>query len=107
VVWSIVGASGITREEERRQVLELERKTPNIVGLFMDDLFTGRTSGKLASLMLDQVRDVQKQLKQPGKKLDLVRHAVHAPARSVDPGVSRPDRRCDAVDVGDGGTGES
>ena len=71
VVWSIVGAGGITRDEERRQVLDLARKTPNIVGLFMDDFFTDGKYGKLASLTLDQVRDVQRQLKQSDKKLDL------------------------------------
>src|SRR6266496_2502556 len=32
VVWSIVGAGGITRERERREVLALARETPNIVG---------------------------------------------------------------------------
>ncbi len=71
VVWSIVGASGVTREEERQQVLQLARKTPNIVGLFMDDFFTDERSGQLASLTLDQVREIQKQLKQANKKLDL------------------------------------
>jgi len=71
VVWSIVGAGGITQEEERRQVLQLARTTPNIAGLFMDDFFTNRKSGKLASLTLDQVRDVQTELKRSDKKLDL------------------------------------
>ena len=84
VVWSIVGASGITREEERQQVLQLARKTPNIVGLFMDDFFTGQKSGKLASLTLDQVRDVQKQLKQSDKKLDLY---VTLYTRQLDPAI--------------------
>ncbi|MCE5308329.1 MAG: twin-arginine translocation signal domain-containing protein [Acidobacteriales bacterium] len=84
VVWSIVGAGGITRDEERRQVLELARTTPNIVGLFMDDFFTDRKSGKLASLTLDQVRDVQRQLKQSSKKLDLY---VTLYTRQLDPAI--------------------
>jgi hypothetical protein len=84
VVWSIVGAGGITREQERQQVLALARKTPNIVGLFMDDFFTDNRSGKLASLTLDQVRDVQKQLKEPAKKLDLY---VTLYTRQLDPAI--------------------
>lgn len=71
VVWSIVGAGGVTREEERREVLAMARRTPNITGVFMDDFFTDAKSGKIASLTLDQVQDVQKQLKASSKKLDL------------------------------------
>lgn len=71
VVWSIVGAAGATGEDERRDVLELARKTPNITGVFMDDFFTDRKSGPPASLSLDQVRDVRRQLQASGKKLDL------------------------------------
>jgi hypothetical protein len=84
VVWSIVGASGVTHEQERQDVLTLARKTPNIVGLFMDDFFTDRKSGKLASLTLDQVREVQKQLKESGKKLDLY---VTLYTRQLDPAI--------------------
>ncbi len=84
VVWSIVGAGGITREQERQEVLALARKTPDIVGLFMDDFFTDGRSGKLASLTLDQVRDVQKQLKESGKKLDLY---VTLYTRQLDPAI--------------------
>lgn len=84
VVWSIVGASGITREEERRQVLQLARTTPNITGLFMDDFFTDRKSGKLASLTLNQIRDVQAQLKRSDKKLDLY---VTLYTRQMDPAI--------------------
>jgi hypothetical protein len=85
VVWSIVGASGETREDERRQVLELARKTPNIVGLFMDDFFTDAKSGKLASLSLDQLRDIKKQLDHPDKKLDLY---VTLYTRQLDPALA-------------------
>jgi len=49
----------------------MAQKTPNIVGVFMDDFFTDNKSGKIASLTLDQVRDVQRQLKSGSKKLDL------------------------------------
>jgi hypothetical protein len=69
VVWSIVGASGITRELEREQVLAMAHRTPNFVGVDMDDFF--RAGNPVASLTLDQVRDIQRQLKGPGKRLDL------------------------------------
>ena len=69
VAWSIVGASGVTSDSERQQVLDMARHTPNIVGVYMDDFF--RDKGSQASLTLDQLRDLQQQLKRPGKKLDL------------------------------------
>ena len=71
VAWSIVGAGGVTSDSERQQVLAMARRIPNIVGVFMDDFFCDRTSEKVANLSLDQVRDVQRQLKESSKKLDL------------------------------------
>jgi hypothetical protein len=50
----------------------------------MDDFFTDDKSGKIASLTLDQVRDVQKQLKTSGKKLDLY---VTLYTRQLDPAI--------------------
>jgi len=67
VVWSIVGAGGKTNPSERREIMEMARQTPNIVGITMDDFF--RKGG--ASLTPDQLRDIQHELKQPEKKLDL------------------------------------
>jgi hypothetical protein len=74
VAWSIVGASGITRDSERQQVLAMARRIPNITGVFMDDFFHGgqdEGASKLASLTLDQIRDIRQQLKGSDKKLDL------------------------------------
>jgi hypothetical protein len=71
VVWSIVGCGGISREKERQEILAMAQRTPNITGVFMDDFFIDDTPGKIASLTLDQVRDVQKRLRTPEKKLDL------------------------------------
>jgi len=71
VVWSIVGASGITKPEERAAVLALARRTPNIVGFFMDDFFHSKPGRAVASLNPDQLRDLQRQIKGPGKKMDL------------------------------------
>jgi hypothetical protein len=85
VSWSIVGASGATNDSERRQVLDMARRTPNIVGVFMDDFFHDRSQGNIASLTLDQVRDIQRQLKESPKKLDLF---VTLYTRQLDPGIS-------------------
>jgi hypothetical protein len=68
VVWSIVGASGKTNPDERRDVIQMARRTPNIAGISMDDFF--RENGT-ASLTPAQLQDVQKELKTPEKKLDL------------------------------------
>jgi hypothetical protein len=85
VAWSIVGASGVTDDSERRQVLAMARRIPNIVGVFMDDFFHDSNSGKIASLTLDQVRDVQRQLQESGKKLDLF---VTLYTRQLNPALS-------------------
>jgi len=71
VAWSIVGAGGKTGPEEREAVLAMARKTPNITGIYMDDFFREKEGGELASLNLDQLRDLQRQIKGPDKKLDL------------------------------------
>ena len=71
VVWSIVDAGGVTKDWEREQVLAMARRTPNFVGVFMDDFFHEEPDPKLASLTLDELRAVQRELKGSGKKLDL------------------------------------
>jgi hypothetical protein len=71
VVWSIVGASGITKDEERQEVLKLARDIPNIVGVFMDDFFHDNPAEDEGSLSLEQLREIQRQLKSAAKKLDL------------------------------------
>ncbi len=71
VAWSIVGASGVTKEWERKRVLDMARHTPNFVGVYMDDFFRDKPGAKVASLTLDQLRVVQQQLKEPNRKLDL------------------------------------
>ena len=70
VAWSIVGAGGVTHEWERQQVLSMAQKTPNFVGVYMDDFFHDKPSPEVASLNPDQLRDVQRQLKGSGKKMD-------------------------------------
>ena len=67
--------SGLPRAREREQVLAMARNTPNIVGVFMDDFFQfpkePEPNAKLASLTVDELRAVQRDLKGSGKKLDL------------------------------------
>ncbi len=71
VVWSIVGASGITKDEERQEVLKLAHEISNIVGVFMDDFFHDNPAENKGSLSLEQLQEIQRQLKGPAKKLDL------------------------------------
>jgi len=71
VVWSIVDAGGVTKDWERAQVLQMARRIPNFVGVFMDDFFREEPDPKLASLTLDELRAVQREIKGSGKKLDL------------------------------------
>jgi hypothetical protein len=85
VVWSIVGAGGVTKDWERKQVLAMARHTRNFVGVFMDDFFHDGGSGNMASLTLDQVREIQRQLKGSDKKLDLY---VTLYTRQLDPAIS-------------------
>jgi hypothetical protein len=69
VSWSIVGASGVTKESERKEVIAMAQKTPNFVGVYMDDFF--EEDGAKGSLTIDELRSLQQQLKSPDKKLDL------------------------------------
>ena len=50
VVWSIVDAGGVTKDWEREQVLAMARRTPNFVGVFMDDFFPGGTGSHTCEL---------------------------------------------------------
>ena len=71
VAWSLVGASGITKDWERKQVLTMAHRTPNIVGVYLDDFFHDKPGMEVASLTLDQLRDIQRQIKGPDKKMDM------------------------------------
>jgi hypothetical protein len=72
VVWSTVGSSGATYDEERSHVYELAARTPNITGVIMDDFFRGFSAGKVAgALSLDELRAERGRLAVPGRRLDL------------------------------------
>ncbi|MGA2074091.1 MAG: hypothetical protein ABSH52_11360 [Terriglobia bacterium] len=71
VAWSLTGGGGTTQDWERKQVLSMAHKFPNMVGLYLDDFFHDPKDKEVASLTLEQLRDVQRQIKGPDKKLDL------------------------------------
>ncbi len=76
VLWSIVGSGGVTELEERQKVIELTKMTLNFTGVWMDDFFLwsseeAKATGKVASLSTDELAQIQKQLKGPGKRLEL------------------------------------
>jgi hypothetical protein len=68
VVWSLVGASGQSSDEERRHVLGLAGRFPNIDGFIMDDYFRPDGSG---SLSVEQLKELRHHLVIGGKKHDL------------------------------------
>lgn len=71
VAWSLTGAGGVTKDWERKQVLEMALKTPNFVGVYLDDFFHDKPGPEVGSLTVDQLRDVQRQIKTPRKKMDI------------------------------------
>jgi len=68
VVWSLTGASAETSEEERKHVLDLARRFPNIVGFVMDDFFQSNGRGALAP---EQLRELRSQLTIDSVRRDL------------------------------------
>ncbi len=68
VVWSLVGASGQSSDEERKHVLGLASRFPNIDGFIMDDYFRNDGSG---SLSVEQLKELRSQLVIGGKKHNL------------------------------------
>lgn len=75
ILWGLVGSGGFTTPAERREGLELIRKTPNFVGAHMDDFFTSdatsKKTGKRAVLSLEELRAVRQALKQAGRPLEI------------------------------------
>lgn len=71
VLWGLVGSGGFTTPEERKEGLELIRKTPNFTGAHMDDFFTSKATGKRAVLTLDELREIRGTLKAAGRPLEI------------------------------------
>lgn len=71
VIWSIVGSGGFSDERETEEVLELAEKTPNFVGIMLDDFFKGKNSDERAVLGLDELRDIRRRLQAGSKKLEI------------------------------------
>ena len=71
VAWSLTGAGGVTHDWERKQVLAMVQKYANMVGVYLDDFFRDQPGEEVGSLTVDQLRDVQRQIKSPKKKMDI------------------------------------
>jgi hypothetical protein len=78
LTWGFVDhATNYTTEEKKRQALDLASRTPNLVGLDMDDFFVGDAAPKAgsseaaASLTVSQVEQVTHELVVAGRRLDL------------------------------------
>lgn len=83
VVWSLVGASGQSSDEERKHVLDLAARFPNIDGFIMDDFFRPDGTG---SLSVEQLQELRKHLTIGGRKHDLFvvlyQHQLALPVRA-------------------------
>lgn len=83
VVWSLVGASGASSDDERKHVLELAARFPNIVGFIMDDFFKENGQG---SLSVDELRTLRERLLVAGRRRELIvvwyRHQLALPVQS-------------------------
>ncbi len=73
VVWSIPPGGGPESNAERAAVLKLVGNTPNMTGIIMDDFFTvdfetlqGKKPGPVANLSVEDLAEIQKQLKASG-----------------------------------------
>ena len=73
IEWSVVGGGGVTKGWETHQVLAMAHRTPNFVGIYMDDFFRDKAEGKgkLATFTPDELQALQQRLKGSEKKLDL------------------------------------
>jgi len=71
VAWSVVGSGGFSSGGETREVLELARKTPNFVGVMLDDFFGSPKDWKRAMWTMEELADFRRRLQQTGKKLDI------------------------------------
>ena len=59
VFWSVVGGAGRSSEEERKHVLELAARNPNIIGVFMDDFFRRpQGEGDLGVLSVEELQSL-------------------------------------------------
>ena len=70
VVWSIVGAGGVTQEEERSHVFDLASGLPNLTGVMMDDFFN-RTTENVGVMSAEDLRQLRSRLAINGRTLDL------------------------------------
>jgi len=73
VVWSIVGAGGLTEAREIDAVLGLAERFPNICGVIMDDFFKERPleDGRIAVYTAEELKSMRERLFVKGRRLDL------------------------------------
>jgi hypothetical protein len=71
VAWSIVESGGVTAADRRDQIINMAIRTPNMVGLYMDDFFHPNKT-PMSSLTLAQLRAIRERIAVSGKKLELM-----------------------------------
>jgi hypothetical protein len=72
VVWSTVGASGATYDEERSHVYDLASRNPNITGVIMDDFFKSASDqAQVGALSIEELRAERRRLAVSNRPLGL------------------------------------
>jgi hypothetical protein len=71
VEWALTGSGGCTSPEYREKIMALSKRSPNCVGLYLDDFFHEKPGGKRAALTLDELKEVRQQAQGSEKKLDI------------------------------------
>lgn len=72
IYWSTVGAGGESSVAERAHVIDLARRNPNIVGLFMDDFFHApEHEGDLGVLSVEQLLQLKGEMQAAERPLTL------------------------------------
>jgi len=72
VAWSIVEGGGVTDVARRDQIIEMAMRTPNFVGLYMDDFFRRPPKTPLGALTLDELGRIRQRINTREKKLDIM-----------------------------------
>ena len=89
IFWSVVGGAGRSSEEERKHVLELAARNPNIIGVFMDDFFRRpQGEGDLGVLSVEGTPVATGSVRGWRAQIGAGRYALHASARDASGGPS-------------------
>ena len=102
VAWTIIDGPGLPNEtyaQKKQWAFEMAEKMPNLVGFYLDDYFHGNSPPEgqedlRASLTLDGIRDLRKEMNSLKRPTDL---AAVLYSHQIHPGIKRHIDVCDIV----------